>query len=99
MQILFYSLLILSGILGLIIGSLGCVLGFMLTSSYINTDQAWGWLIILCSLLYLSHPALLYSLQKIGYSILATGLSVLFILCSGFLVVFLLSAIEAAARP
>ncbi len=99
MQILFYGLMILSSLLGLIVGGLGLVLGFMMKSSYINTDQMWGWAIIACSLLYLIHPALVYWLHKTGHDTLMLVITTFFILSGGALVVFLPSAIEAGARP
>ncbi|MDD1616317.1 MAG: hypothetical protein CG439_1451 [Methylococcaceae bacterium NSP1-2] len=99
MQTLFYCLIILSSLLGLIVGGLGCVLGFMMKSSYINTDQVWGWAIIACSLIYLIHPALVYWLYKTGHSTLAMVITAFFILSGGVLVVLLPSAIEAGARP
>lgn len=99
MQTLFYGLLILSGILGIGVGGLGGLLGYTFKSSYLNTDQAWGWAIILFSLLYLIHPALIYWLYNHTHETLALWLSVFFILVSGVLLVFLPTAIEAGARP
>lgn len=99
MQILFYGLIILSSLLGLIVGGLGCVLGFMMKSSYINTDQLWGWAIIACSLVYLTHPVLIYWLHKTGHDTLMIVITTFFILSGGLLVVLLPSAIEAGARP
>lgn len=99
MQTLFYILIILSALLGIGAGGIGVVLGWMLKSSYVNTDQMWGWAVILCSLLYLAHPALVYWLFKNAHEILAMGLSGLFIACSIGLLFFLPSAIGAVARP
>jgi hypothetical protein len=99
MQILFYLLVTLSALLGIAISGLGFVLGWMLKSSYVNTDQAWGWAVMLCSLLYLAHPAFVYWLFKNAHEILAMGLSTLFIACSIGLLFFLPSAIGAVARP
>jgi|GEM_PF-1553946 len=99
MQILFYGLLILSGILGIGVGGLGGLLGYTLKSSYASTDQAWGWAIILFSLLYLTHPAFIYWLYNHTHATLALVLSVFLILVSGVLLVFLPTAIEAGARP
>jgi hypothetical protein len=99
MQILFYGLLILSGILGIGVGGLGGLLGYTLKSSYLNTDQAWGWAIILFSMFYSTHPALIYWLYTHTHETLALWLSVFLILVSGVLLVLLPTAIEAGARP
>jgi hypothetical protein len=99
MQTLFYILITLSTLLGIGVGCFGVLLGWMLKSSFDNSDQAWGWAVMLCSLLYLAHPALVYWLFKNAYEILAMGLSVLFIACSIGLLFFLPSAIGAVARP
>ena len=99
MQILYVSLMILSGLLGIVVGGLGVMLGIVFQYSPASSDQIWSWIIICCSVLYLCHPALLYWLFKNSHYILVAGLSTLFIVLSGTLTFFLLSAIEAGARP
>jgi hypothetical protein len=84
MQILFYVLMLLSSLLGIVVGGSGFVLGLVT-----EADQDWGWIIILCSLLYLAHPALLYWLFKKVHEMLAMWLTTLFIVSSTVLVFFL----------
>jgi hypothetical protein len=99
MQTLFYILITLSTLLGIGVGCFGVLLGWMLKSSFDNSDQVWGWAVIFFSLLYLAHPALVYWLFKNTHEILAMGLSALFITFSIGLLFFLPSAIGAVARP
>jgi hypothetical protein len=99
MQTLFYILITLSTLLGIGVGCFGVLLGWMLQSSFDNSDQVWGWAVMFFSLLYLAHPALVYWLFKNTHEIWAMGLSVLFIACSIGLLFFLPSTIGAVARP
>ncbi len=84
MQILFYVLMILSGILGITVGGSGFVLGLV-----VEADEDWGWMVIMGSLLYLAHPALVYWLYNDIHKILAIWLTTLFIISSIVLVFFL----------
>ncbi len=84
MQILFYVLMILSALLGIAVGGSGFIVGLVA-----EADEDWGWIVILCSMLYLSHPALLYWLFKKVHEILAMWLAALFIVSSTVLVIFL----------
>jgi hypothetical protein len=99
METLFYILIVLSGLLGLAAGGLALFLGWMLCSSYGNSDQIWGWVIIVCGLLYAAHPVLAHWLFKNSHEQLGMGLTVLFIVLSIALIFFLVSAIEVGARP
>ena len=88
MQILFYVLMILSSLLGIAVGGSGFVVGLVA-----EADEDWGWIVIVIvivgSLLYLAHPALLYWLFKEVHEILAMWLTALFIVSSSVLVLFL----------
>lgn len=87
MQTLFYVLAILSGLLGIVVGGLCFVIGWMLQSSYITL----GWAVMFFSLLYLAHPTLVYWLFKIGHQTIAIGLTTLFMVCSVTLFFFVMS--------
>ena len=99
MPFLSISLMILSGLLGIVVTGLGIMLGLVFQYSPAPSDQLWSWGIIACSVLYLCHPAVLYWLFKNAHATLALGISTTLIVLSGVLIVFLLSAIEAGARP
>jgi hypothetical protein len=84
MQILFYALMILSSLLGIAVGASGFIVGLVA-----EADEKWGWMIILGSLLYLAHPALLYWLFKKVHEILAIWLTGLSIVSSSVLILLL----------
>jgi hypothetical protein len=88
--------MILSGLLGITVAGSGIILNLVFQSSPSDTDQIWSWIIITYSVLYLCHPVLIYWLFRIAHNTLALGFNVTFIVLSA---VFLLSAIEVAARP
>jgi hypothetical protein len=83
MQILFYALIILAGSLSITVGSAGCIVGLVA-----EADVDWGWEIIMGSILYLAHPALLYWLFKKVHETLAMWLTVLSIIASSALILF-----------
>ena len=99
MQTLFYILIILSVLLGLTIAGLGVMLGWIVRSFYVNSDQVWGSSIIVCSLFYAAHPTLAYWLFKNSHEQLGLGVAGFSIVLSIALMFFLISAIEAGARP
>lgn len=77
MQILYFVLMILSGLFGITIGTLGVVVGLVAMA-----DEDWAWIITAAGFAYLLHPALVYWLYKKTYETLAIGLSSVFMLCS-----------------
>ncbi len=84
MQILFYILIIISSILGAVVGGSGFILGLVA-----EADESWGWIVAFCGLVYLVHPALVYWLFKNVHEMLAMGVVSLFIVSSTVLVLFL----------
>jgi hypothetical protein len=84
MQILFYSLMILSSLLGVAVGASGFIVGLVA-----EADEDWGWMIMLGSLLYLAHPTLLYWLFKKVHETVAMSLTAVSIVLSSVLVLFL----------
>ena len=99
MYMISYCLMIFSGLLGLGVAVLGCVLGWMFRSSISDTDQMIGWVMIVLSLVYLGHPALSYWLMKNAHATASLIFSLVMIVLSACLLFILPSAMEAAARP
>jgi hypothetical protein len=83
MQMLFYALIVLAGSLSIAVGSAGCIVGLVA-----EADVDWGWKVIVGSILYLVHPALLYWLFKKVHETLAMWLTVLSIVASSTLILF-----------
>jgi hypothetical protein len=84
MQMLFYALMALSSLLGITVGTSGFIVGLVA-----EADEEWGWMIILGSLLYLAHPALLYWLFKKVHETLAIWLTGLSVVSSSVLILLL----------
>jgi hypothetical protein len=84
MQILFYALVILSSLLSIVVGASSFIVGLVT-----EADETWGWMIILGSILYLAHPAVLYWLFKKVHETLAIGLTSLSLVVSSVLIIFL----------
>lgn len=84
MKTLFYILIIISGILGAVVGGSGFILGLVA-----EADLSWGWIVSFCSFVYLVHPALVYWLFKNVHQMLAIVVVSLFIVSSIILVLFL----------
>lgn len=99
MHIIAYGLMLLSGLLGLGVALLGCVLGGMLRSSIYQSDKVVGWVMIVLSLVYLVHPALSYWLIKNAHVTVSLIVSVMMIVLSVGSLFILPSAMDAAARP
>jgi drug/metabolite transporter (DMT)-like permease len=81
MQILFYVLLALATLLGLVVGGVGFILGFVLEPD----DEKTGWLVIAGGLIYMLHPLLLYWLSKKTDIVTAIATATLSVLVSALL--------------
>lgn len=84
MQILFYTLMALSSLLSITVGMSSFIVGLVA-----EADESWGWMIILGSVLYLAHPAVLYWLFKNVHKVLAIWLTAFSLVASSTLIIML----------
>lgn len=99
MLITAYIMTGISALLGLGVGLLGCILGYLFSSGFGTTDKIIGGCVILISLGYITHPLAAMWLIKADKLILCYVYNSLFIVLSIGLCYFLGMSISAAARP
>jgi hypothetical protein len=99
MLIIAYLLTGISALLGLGVGVLGCMLSSMFISGISSSDKLGGWIMLLISLLYIAHPVVAVHLIKSNAMGWCYLYDFVFIAISIGLCIFMLTAIEAVARP
>ena len=89
----------ISALLGLGVGLLGCILGYLFSSGFSVIDKVIGGCVILISLAYITHPLVAIWLIKSDKFILCYAYNSLLIALGIGLCYFLGISISAAARP